>query len=128
MTERDQQRLVGVHPQLRVAIQAVFLQLNVTPLFVVEGVRTTAQQQALWAKGRTLPGPIVTYKDGVIHRSNHQVHQDGLGHAIDCAFIGATPFAETWPWEAYGLALETQGLVWGGRWKMLDRPHAELPD
>lgn len=128
MTERDQQRLVGVHPHLLAGIRAVFLQLNLTPLFVVEGVRTTAQQQALWARGRTLPGPIVTYKDGVIHRSNHQVHEDGLGHAVDCAFIGAQPFADTWPWETYGLALEAWGLVWGGRFKGLnDRPHAELP-
>ncbi len=96
-------------------------------MFVVEGVRTVDRQQALYAQGRTLPGAIVTYKDGLIHRSNHQPHADGLGYAVDCAFVSARPFAQGHPWERYGLALESKGLRWGGRWAMQDLPHAELP-
>ena len=125
LTSRDQQRLQGVHPKLVAAVTAV---INKLPMFVVMGVRTVAEQQALYAQGRTAPGHIVTYKDGVNHRSNHQPHADGLGHAVDLAFIGGDPFSPKHPWDAYGSIVEALGLVWGGRWKMVDRPHAELPD
>ena len=132
-TPRDLQRLQGVHPAL---VQKTLGLLQRFPMFVVMGVRTVAEQQALFAKGRTAPpiGPqyIVTMKDGVVHRSNHQPHADGLGHAVDLAFLPtadrANPFDEAWPWEAYGQAVEAAGLVWGGRWAHPhDSPHAELP-
>ena len=130
MTDRDRQRLVGVHPALVDAIRDVFAELDGwgSPLFVVHGVRTVAQQQALYAQGRTTPGRLVTYKDGVRHRSNHQPHADGFGYAVDCAFGSGDPFAETHPWERYGEALEARGVTWGGRWRMGDMPHAELPE
>ena len=96
-------------------------------MFVVQGVRTTAEQKALYAQGRTAPGAIVTYCDGVVHPSNHQPRADGLGHAVDCAFLGAGPFGDQQPWELYGEAVEAEGLIWGGRFHgLVDRPHAEL--
>lgn len=132
MTPRDEQRLVGVHPQLVAALRVVFDQLDAedAPLFVVEGLRTDARQAELYAQGRTTPGPVVTYKDGVTHKSNHQPKANGLGRAVDCAFIATPqrqPFDPRWPWLLYGEALEAQGIAWGGRWKSpVDMPHAEL--
>jgi peptidoglycan L-alanyl-D-glutamate endopeptidase CwlK len=129
VTDRDKKRLDGVHPALVRAVAEIFREMEQwgTPMFVVEGVRTAARQAVLYAQGRgNVPGPIVTYKDGVIHRSNHQAHADGLGRAVDCAFVGGDPFAATHQWEAYGMAVERQGLKWGGRWSMYDLPHAEL--
>lgn len=128
-TPRDLQRLQGVHPAL---VQKVLGLLQKFPMFVVMGVRTVAEQQTLYAQGRTAPGHIVTMKDGVVHKSNHQPHADGLGYAVDCAFIPtadrANPFDDAWPWESYGLAVEAAGLTWGGRWAHPhDSPHAELP-
>lgn len=123
MTPRDHIRLQGCHPTLIGIILAILDQL---PMFVVIGVRTAEQQATLYAQGRTTPGRIVTYKDGYIHKSNHQPAQDGLGRAVDCAFIGGDPFAAKHPWDAYGAAVEAAGLIWGGRWKLVDRPHAEL--
>lgn len=98
-------------------------------MFVVQGVRSVAQQKALYAQGRTAPGRVVTMKDGIAHKSNHQAWADGLGHAVDCAFWGVPqPFDPTLPWEAYGQLVEAEGLVWGGRWSHPhDSPHAELP-
>jgi len=123
-TLRDHERLQGVHPRLQKAILNI---LNRLPMFVVQGVRTTAQQQALYAQGRTAPGKIVTMKDGVIHKSNHQPRADGFGHAVDCAWLGPDPFADAHPWEAYGAMVEAAGLTWGGRWTHPhDSPHAEL--
>jgi peptidoglycan L-alanyl-D-glutamate endopeptidase CwlK len=130
MTDRDRLRLAGVHAALVAALVRVFDEMDAekAPLFVVCGVRTDAEQMALYAQGRTKPGLLVTYKDGVKHRSNHQPHADGFGYAVDCAFIGAQPFDPRWPWEMYGEALEAHGLTWGGRWKMADQPHAELAE
>lgn len=124
MSLRDDERLYGVHPKLQAAVHSILLKL---PMFVIEGVRTDARQQDLYAQGRTRSGPIVTYKNGTSHKSNHQPHADGLGYAIDMAWKGPEPFAETHPWQTYGELVEASGLIWGGRWTMHDLPHAELP-
>ncbi len=128
MTPRDLSRLAGVHPRLVQALTAVFdtLEAEGTPMFVVEGVRTVERQAALYAQGRTAPGPVVTYRDGVIRKSNHQPHDDGLGYAVDSAFAAFDPFAASHPWERYGELLRAQGVTWGGDWAMRDLPHAEL--
>lgn len=130
MTERDLQRLRGTHPDLIKKLEEVFDEMHADdhPMFVVQGVRTDAEQARIYAQGRTTPGQVVTMKDGVAHRSNHQPRPDGYGHAVDCAFLSPQPFDPRHPWESYGLALEARGLIWGGRWRHPhDAPHAELP-
>lgn len=120
----------GVHPGLLARIDKVLdtMQRLGHPMKIVQGVRTAAQQHELWRQGRELPGKKVTNCDGYITKSNHQPHEDGLGHAVDCAFDHPEPFAEKHPWTLYGAACEAEGLVWGGSWKRFkDRPHAELP-
>jgi peptidoglycan L-alanyl-D-glutamate endopeptidase CwlK len=104
------------------------------PMRVTDGVRTVERQQALYAQGRTAPGPIVTNADGVTHLSNHQVKPDGFGHAVDLAFVGIDPYLEHDPrgrlrWNVYGAIVQAQGLTWGGNWpsSLLDEPHAEMP-
>jgi hypothetical protein len=99
-------------------------------MMVTDGLRTTAQQQALFAQGRTKPGKIVTKADGLINRSNHQAFADGTGHAVDCTFLGPNGrprWIDRDPWAVYGTAAEALGLTWGGRWTTPDRPHLELP-
>lgn len=131
MTKRDTQRLIGVHPRLVTILTEIFAGMDAAghPMFVVQGMRSFAQQQAIYAQGRTLPGKIVTMKDGIRHPSDHQVRPDGFGHAVDCAFVDAEPFGDQHPWEKFGEVLEAAGLIWGGRWQHPhDSPHAELPD
>lgn len=131
MTDRDRQRLLGVHPDLIAALVRVFDEMDAdkAPLFIVSGVRTQAEQMALYAQGRTVKGAIVTYKDGIRHRSNHQPHADHYGHAVDVAFLGPQPFDPRHPWEALGELAESLGLIWGGRFLGLrDLGHLELPD
>lgn len=142
MTDQDRQKLAGVHPKVVAAVEAILNAMAAagTPMFVSQGLRTQAQQQALYAQGRTTLGPrvsalhplglIVTMKDGVIHRSDHQAYADGTGHAVDLAFkpkVGWGAFDERWPWETYGLAVEAnKDFVWGGRWSHPhDSPHME---
>lgn len=130
-------KLAGVHPDLIARVTRVLAAMSALgfPMFVVSGVRTDAEQLALYHQGRTTPGKIVTNCDGVIKRSNHQTHSDGLGHAVDCAFVDnkLTVEDETWspnsPWSAYGALAKAVGLHWGGDWvsSLNDRPHVELP-
>ena len=128
---------VGLHPELLTKIDGVLtaMLLKGSPMKIVQGLRTTEQQHQLWLQGRdpNHPGPIVTHADGVKVRSNHQADPiDGLGRAVDCAFLGGEPFSEKHPWSVYGATCEAAGLVWGGGhthgWHGQDRPHAQLPN
>lgn len=125
--------LIGVHPLLICVVKSLLADMAASghPMKVNQGVRTVAQQQALYAQGRTTPGKIVTNADGVHVRSNHQPHPDGFGWAVDCCFQGPDPFGEMHPWTLYGTKAQTLGLVWGGGhthgWHGQDRPHIQLP-
>jgi len=96
------------------------------PMVAYDGKRTAAQQQALFAKGRTAPGAIVTHLDGVTKHSYHQ-----SGKAVDCAFlVSGAPWSLSWDgspagWEVYMACGEALGLTAGGRWRMRDYPHLE---
>lgn len=126
-------RFAGVHPDLVRRVQQVLAAMAALghPMVVTDGVRTAQQQAQLYAKGRTTPGVIVTYADGVTKTSNHQAHSDGYGHAVDCAFLvdGRPSWDVSLPWQAYGACAEALGLTWGGHWARLrDLPHLELPE
>lgn len=135
-------KLDGVHPDLRRKVEqivAAFAALGYD-LRVTDGVRTVAEQQALFAQGRTTPGPdvsparplgrTVTNADGVTKKSNHQPHDDGVGHAVDCTFWidGSPSWAPDLPWTLYGAMAQLLGLKWGGNWQSQkgDLPHIEL--
>ena len=123
-------KLVGVHPDLVTAVLAINRVMTALghPMRVTDGVRTADQQQHLYAQGRTAPGAIVTQADGVVHRSNHQRHDDGFGHAVDLCFLveGKPSWDERLPWLAYGAVAMALGLTWGGTWTRPDKPHVEL--
>jgi peptidoglycan L-alanyl-D-glutamate endopeptidase CwlK len=120
----------GLHPELIRKIKIVLAAMATLgfPMKVVQGLRSAEEQNLLYKQGRTSPGKIVTNCDGVATKSNHQMKSDGYGHAVDCAAQGAEPFAETFPWKAYGECAKALGLRWGGDWKgsLVDRPHVEL--
>jgi hypothetical protein len=122
-----------LHPDLVAKINRVLAGMSAIgfPMKIVQGLRTVEEQQKLYAQGRTITGKIVTDADGVKVRSNHQAGPDGLGRAVDCAFLGSDPFSDSLPWSLYGAACEAVGLVWGGGtkagWHGQDRPHAQLP-
>lgn len=126
-------KLEGVHPTLVLKVRRIMDALTVLgcPVLVTQGVRTTAQQLALYEQGRGKPGKVVTHADGIKVRSNHQVKDDGFGHAVDFAFYdddGKPSWAESEPWQLLGLMAVQQGLTWGGNWKtIVDKPHVELP-
>lgn len=125
---RDQTNL---HPRLKDALPKILGAMSVAgfPMMVTDTERTQEEQMALYAKGRTAPGPIVTNADGFKKKSNHQTKVDGYAHACDCCFIvnGHASWDIHHPWKVYGALAEAMGLVWGGNWKsFIDLPHIEV--
>ena len=88
---------------------------------VISGLRTYAEQDALYAQGRTQPGPIVTNARGGY--SNHN-----FGIAFDVGvFEGAKYLGESAKYKAVGVLGMDLGLEWGGNWKtIVDQPHFQL--
>lgn len=86
---------------------------------VTSGNRTQSEQDALYAQGRTAPGPIVTWT----RRSRHIG-----GRAFDITLFTAdgTPCWESPAYRRAGEIGQQLGLVWGGQWKTPDEPHFEL--
>ncbi|MCX2863682.1 M15 family metallopeptidase [Paucibacter sp. PLA-PC-4] len=91
------------------------------PLTLVAGYRSPEQQLALYAKGRSEPGNLVT-------NARVSVHNTGL--AFDVAFRKG----DTVSWEdekAFRIAAalgKDLGLVWGGDSRFPDLPHFETRD
>lgn len=88
---------------------------------LLEGYRSPERQDRLAAAGGHVSNA----------RAFQSFHQFGL--AADCAFIreGKLVISERDPWamrgyQLYGEAAEAVGMVWGGRWTMMDLGHTEL--
>ena len=135
-SQRSLNNLKGVHPKL-VAVVNRALELSLCDFTVLEGVRSQARQDELWAQGRTKPGPVVTW---VKTSGTHGIQADGYGHAVDLA-----PYPIDWNdlerfdqvSKAMFAAAKELGVKirWGGNWDMdenprekgeSDSPHFEL--
>jgi hypothetical protein len=92
-------------------------------LRVTQTLRTYAEQDALYAKGRTAPGGIVTNAKG--GQSNHN-----FGTALDVVPIvnGKADWnTSNENWSNIGKIGKEVGFAWGGDWKsFVDKPHFEM--
>jgi peptidoglycan L-alanyl-D-glutamate endopeptidase CwlK len=88
---------------------------------VISGLRTYEEQNALYARGRSRPGKIVTNARGGY--SNHN-----FGIAFDIGvFEGSRYVPESEKYKAVGVIGTDLGLEWGGNWKNFkDAPHFQL--
>lgn len=93
---------------------------------VFETLRTGERQEALFAQGRTLPGPVITRA-----RADLSWHQYGL--AADLAFDAnpKTPKVEwSWNgnWKRLGELIVSEGLTWYGSpgSPFREAPHCQL--
>ncbi|HEX5314257.1 MAG TPA: M15 family metallopeptidase [Gammaproteobacteria bacterium] len=88
---------------------------------VISGTRSYAEQDALYAQGRSAPGPIVTNA-----KAGYSNHNFGLAFDIG-VFEGNKYLAESPKYKAVGALGIEIGLSWGGSWKSFqDQPHFEL--
>ncbi|MGH8271748.1 MAG: M15 family metallopeptidase [Gammaproteobacteria bacterium] len=88
---------------------------------VINGTRTYDEQDALYAQGRTKPGPVVTNA-----KAGHSNHNFGLAFDIG-VFQDSAYLAESPAYKAVGALGIELGLTWGGNWQSFsDQPHFEL--
>jgi peptidoglycan L-alanyl-D-glutamate endopeptidase CwlK len=90
---------------------------------ILSGLRTYAEQDELFAQGRTKPGKIVTKAQG-----GHSNHNFGIAFDVG-VFEGSNYIEESPAYAEVGVIGKGLGLSWGGDWKFKDEPHFELrPD
>ena len=130
---RQAARLADVRPELAAAYQEALrrwsgdpgLRLLGLPI-VTEGYRSPERQDELYTRGRSAPGPVVTYK-----RGGESKHNSLPSRALDVAFLLADGEVS---WS--GLLLSKFARLmkaadarvhWGGDWPgFKDRPHFEV--
>lgn len=87
---------------------------------ITSGLRTFAEQQALYDQGRTKPGAVVTNA-----KPGSSWHNFGVAYDLTL-FVADKPVWESEAYDIAGTLGERLGLSWGGRWKsIVDRPHFE---
>lgn len=126
----------ALHPTLQgkvIELQNLCKKKGIT-IGISECLRTVAEQDALYAQGRTAPGKVVTNAKGSTYSSMHQwgvafdfylmMDVDGDGATSDDAFNNATGL-----FNKVGALGKSIGLEWGGDWKSpVDLPHFQLPN
>ncbi len=116
-----------LHPRLQAAVSQLqkLCGREGLALGIGECFRSPAEQDALYAQGRTAPGAIITNAPGSSYSSQHQwgiafdFFKNVSGHAYDDDRF----------FSRVGTLGKSLGLGWGGDWKDFpDRPHLYLPD
>jgi peptidoglycan L-alanyl-D-glutamate endopeptidase CwlK len=129
MDLRSEANLAQVNPALagKVRAAADILAGAGTFLLVVSGLRTSAEQDALYYQGRTSAGHIVTNARAGFSMHNYGLAVDvvpylsGLGGKLNYN-------ADTEQFRVMVAELKAQGLVWGGDWQHLkDMDHFQMP-
>lgn len=128
--------ITQLHPRLQAIIPKLIEECEKqgVPIKIGECFRSVAEQDALYAQGRSTRGAIVTNCKGSTYSSQHQwgiacdffldFDVDGDGAKADDAFNNATR-----GFEKVGAIAKSLGLGWGGDWTSpVDRPHLYLPD
>ena len=128
LDERSERNLATLHPDLHhraanfVAAAKSLAAQRGLDVKCICGLRTWAEQAALYAKGRTTSGPIVTKA-----QPGASMHNYGL--ALDLAVFskdGKTYHGNHALYRELGPLGESLGFEWGGRWKFVDEPHYQF--
>lgn len=86
---------------------------------IFSGYRSFDQQAALFAKGRTAPGKIVTNS-----APGNSYHNYGL--AIDVVFLKNGSWTWVGDFGAISLIGKARGFSWGGNWEWKDFCHFQM--
>lgn len=111
----------GLNPEFAVKLTLFEKKLaaNGIKVILTAGFRSIAEQNDLYAKGRTKPGKKVTNA-----RGGDSWHNWGL--AADYVFVINGKVTWDGPWATFGKIARECGLEWGGDFKsIVDRPHVQ---
>ena len=97
----------------------------------ISGYRSWAEQDALYAQGRSKPGDIVTNARGGYSYHDFKIAADGGVFTVSGVYMDdGTPSQQTLAEKVHGACASLApafGLVWGGSWKgFRDTPHWQV--
>lgn len=129
LDDRSERNLATLHPDLQKRVATFILAAKnlASPrnldVRIISGLRTYAEQDALYAKGRTTPGPKVTNA-----QAGYSNHNFGLAFDIGIFSADGKKYHADHPlYRELGPLGESLGLEWGGRWKtIVDEPHYQF--
>lgn len=130
MTKRTLENLAGLNRKFRAQVEKFLIaaqpicEHHGISIEVISGLRSWAQQAALYAQGRTKPGPIVTKA-----RPGSSWHNYGL--AIDLGLFAGGKYLDAADqkradriYRELGALAATRGIEWAGNWKSFpEGPH-----
>jgi peptidoglycan L-alanyl-D-glutamate endopeptidase CwlK len=132
MDKPTENRIKLLHPNVRDEVTSLINQANNSlsthsQVRIVQGLRTFAEQDALYAQGRTKPGKKVTQA-----KAGQSFHNYGI--SIDfCLLIDDKEISwdmkRDWDgdkvadWMEVVSIFRKAGWEWGGTWKFIDNPH-----
>ena len=120
---RSEKVIGGLHPRVQAYARALYFKARDHDLVIniISGLRTYAEQDKLYAQGRTSPGNVVTNARGGYSNHNFGIAFD-VGLFERNQYLGESPM-----YKAVGALGEELGLEWGGNWMTLvDQPHFQL--
>ena len=131
---KSEVRLKGLNPVLAAFSKELIRQCfrKGVPILITQGMRTIAEQNDLYAQGRSKPGPIVTYAPGGTSYHNY-------GLAIDFALLLPDGHSVSWnmnrdidqdrkaDWQEVVATAKLLGFEWGGDWTSFkDYSHLQI--
>lgn len=122
--QRSERNIMTLHPKAQEAARKFLKRLSDEGINarIISGTRTYAEQDDLYAKGRTKPGPKVCNAKGGQSNHNFSIAWDIGIFDAQGAYLPESPLYE----KAAKVAL-VDGLEWGGNWQSFkDRPHYQL--
>lgn len=121
----SEKRIATMHPML--AAEVLLLMNDIEPelpdnvtIRVTYGLRTFAEQDALYQLGRTKPGRIVTKA-----KAGQSMHQYGLAFDFCLLIDGKVSWNIDSNWLKVIEHFEKNGYESGHRWKFKDSPHIQ---
>jgi peptidoglycan hydrolase-like protein with peptidoglycan-binding domain len=127
MADGHRERLDGLQPEVRARAYDLFdrAEREGMGICIVSGLRTYAEQAALYAQGRTRPGKVVTNAE-----PGESYHNFGLAFDFAVLRSGSLVWDPDHPhWKAFVRMGKRAGFAWGGDWTSFrDYPHLQLAD
>jgi peptidoglycan L-alanyl-D-glutamate endopeptidase CwlK len=122
MSSRDLNALNADTKRLAEAFTASCRKAGIDVL-IYNTLRTTEEQDILYAQGRTQPGNIVTNA-----RGGDSWHNYGAAFDFVPMLVGKPQWKNDSLYTKCGIIAESVGLEWGGRWrgKLHDKPHCQF--
>ncbi len=115
-----------LHPKLQTIIPQIIQRCAAMglPVLVTDGFRTKAEQDAIYAQGRTAPGQIVTQVQWPNSAHNWGVAFDFCRNVRGREYDDVDNF-----FRRVAEVAKTYGLEWGGDWtRFVDKPHLQLAE